>query len=115
MVRHNSWKKLNMIKIDDFFKSGTPLGIAIGIGATVFATAVVPVLPVLAKAARPAARAAIKSGILLAERGREFMSEASEELEDILAEARADLQRESAMKQPESSEFSETFTDTDDL
>ena len=45
-----------MIKIDDFFKSGTPLGIAIGIGATVFATAVVPVLPVLAKAARPPAQ-----------------------------------------------------------
>ncbi|MGZ8918304.1 MAG: hypothetical protein ACXW0T_08800 [Methylobacter sp.] len=44
---------IDMIKIDDFFKSGTPLGIAIGIGATVFATAVVPVLPVLAKAARP--------------------------------------------------------------
>jgi hypothetical protein len=104
-----------MIKIDDFFKSGTPLGIAIGIGATVFATAVVPVLPVLAKAARPHARAAIKSGILLAERGREFMSEASEELEDILAEARAELKRENTMNQSESSEFAEASIDQDDL
>jgi len=104
-----------MIKLDDFFKSGTPLGIAIGIGATVVATAVVPVLPALAKIARPTARAAIKSGILLAERGREFMAEASEELEDILAEARAELQRENTMSQPEASAFAEAPTDQDDL
>lgn len=104
-----------MIKLGDFFKAGTPLGIAIGIGATVLATAVIPVLPVLAKVARPAARSAIKSGILLAERGREFMAEASEELEDILAEARAELQRENKMSQPESSVYSEASTDKDDL
>jgi len=104
-----------MVKISDFFKSGTPLGIAIGIGATVLATAAIPVLPVLAKAARPAARAAIKSGILLAERGREYMAEASEELEDILAEARADLLRENSMSQAESSEYAEASTDQDDL
>jgi hypothetical protein len=104
-----------MIKIGDFFKSGTPLGVAIGIGATVLATAVIPVLPALAKAARPAARAAIKSGILLAERGREFMAEASEELEDILAEARADLLRENTASQPESSGYAEASTDQDDL
>ncbi len=108
-------EKLNMIKIDDFFKSGTPLGIAIGIGAAVVATAVVPVLPVLAKAARPTARAAIKSGILLVERGREFMAEATEELEDILAEARAELHRENAMSQPEASEFGEASTNQDDV
>jgi F0F1-type ATP synthase membrane subunit b/b' len=105
-----------MIKIDDFIKSGTPLGIAIGIGATVFATAVIPILPALAKAARPTARAAIKSGILLAEKGREFMAEATEELEDILAEARAELQRENAKtQQPDSSEHAEVSTDQDDL
>ena len=104
-----------MIKLDDFVKSGTPLGIAIGIGATVLATAVIPVLPVLAKAARPAARAAIKSGILFAERGREFIAEASEEIEDILAEARAELKRENTMNQAESPAFTEASTDQDDL
>lgn len=104
-----------MIKIDDFIKSGTPLGIAIGIGATVLATAVIPVLPALAKAARPTARAAIKSGILLAEKGREFMAEATEELEDILAEAKAELQRENAMSRPDSSEHAEASTDQNDL
>ena len=104
-----------MIKIDDFFKSGTPLGIAIGIGATVLTTAVIPVLPALAKAARPTARVAIKSGLLLAEKGREFMSEASEELEDILAEVRAELRQEKTMNQPETSEYAEASTDQDDL
>lgn len=104
-----------MIKIDDFIKSGTPLGIALGIGATVLAGAVIPILPALAKTARPTARAAIKSGILLAERGREIIAEVSEELEDILAEARADLLRENEMSQPESPEHGENFTDQDDL
>jgi hypothetical protein len=102
-----------MIKIDDLFKNGTPLGIAIGVGATVLAAAVIPVLPVLAKAARPSARAALKTGILLAERGREIMAEASEEFEDILAEARADLQREHQMKQPEPPHPGEDSSDQD--
>ena len=92
------------MKIEDLTKNGTPMGIVIGIGATVLATALVPALPALARAARPTARAAIKSGLLLAEKGREFISEASEELEDILAEARAELQREKTVWQPESSE-----------
>jgi hypothetical protein len=89
------------------------LGIAIGIGATVFTTAVIPVLPVLAKAARPMARAAIKSGLLLAERGRELIAEVSEELEDVIAETKAELSRENASS--ESSEFGEATTDQDDL
>ncbi|MDP2903453.1 MAG: DUF5132 domain-containing protein [Methylovulum sp.] len=104
-----------MIKIDDFIKGGTPLGIAIGIGATVLATAVMPVLPVLVKAIRPTARAAIKSGLLLAERGREIIAEAGEELEDILAEAKADLQREKGNGQAEFAEFADIPTDQDDL
>ncbi|TAL44097.1 MAG: DUF5132 domain-containing protein [Methylovulum sp.] len=104
-----------MIKVDDFFKNGTPLGIVIGIGATVLATAVIPALPALARAARPTARAAIKSGLLLAERGREFISEAGEELEDILAEARAELQRENTMDRPEASEYDEFSASQDDL
>ncbi|GAB4261272.1 MAG: hypothetical protein Kow0065_11780 [Methylomicrobium sp.] len=97
-----------MIKIDDFIKTGTPLGIAIGVGATVLAAATLPVLPALARAARPGARAAIKTGIMLVERGREMMAEASEEIEDIVAEARADLRREHRQNQatPEQAEES---------
>lgn len=103
-----------MIKIDDLIKSSTPLGIAIGVGVTVLAGAVLPVLPSLAKAARPGAREAIKSGILLAERGRELMAEFTEEFEDILAEARAELKREHQMKQPEPPTPSETGSDQGD-
>jgi hypothetical protein len=43
------------------------------------------------------------------------MSEASEELEDILAEARAELQRENTMSQSKSSNYAEASTDPDDL
>ncbi len=102
-----------MIKIDDFFKSGTPMGIAIGIGATVVATVVIPALPVLAKAARPMARAAIKSGLLLAERGRELIAEVSEELEDVIAETKAELLRENTSS--EASEFGEATIHEDEL
>ncbi len=104
-----------MIKIDDFTKTGTPLGIAIGIGVTVLATTVIPILPALAKAARPTVRAAIKSGILLAERGRELMSETSEQLEDIFAEARDELLRESEMDQTEYAEYGESSAHQEDL
>ncbi|WP_333875746.1 DUF5132 domain-containing protein [Methylobacter sp.] len=103
------------MKIDDFTKTGTPLGIAIGIGATVLATAVIPALPALARAARPTIRAAIKSGILLAEKGRELMSETSEELEDIFAEARAELLSESEIDQTEPAEHGEPSTHKEDL
>jgi len=83
-----------MAKVDDLLKNGTSLGVAIGLGAAVIAAAIVPALPVIARAGRPAARAAIKSGLALVERGREVMAEASEELEDLLAEVRAELQQE---------------------
>jgi len=38
-----------------------------------------------------------------------------EELEDILAEVRAELKRENTMNQTESSAFAEASTDQDDL
>lgn len=104
-----------MSKLDDFVKSGTPLGIVIGIGATVLATAVIPVLPALARAARPTARAALKSGLVLAEKGRELIAEASEEFEDILAEARAELRQDNAVRWPESATPAENSARQDDL
>ncbi len=102
-----------MIKIDDFLKPGTPMGIAIGIGSTVLATVIIPALPVLAKAARPMAKAALKSGLLLAERGRELIAEVSEELEDVLAETKAELMRENT--DSEAADFTEASTHQDDL
>lgn len=83
-----------MPKLDDFIKNGTPLGIAIGLGAAVLATVIVPSLPAIVRAGRPTARAAVKSGLVLLEKGREVMAEASEEIEDIMAEVKAELQQE---------------------
>ncbi len=87
-----------MIKIDDFVKSGTPLGIVIGIGATVVAASFIPILPAVARAARPTVRAVIKSGIVLTGRAQELIAETNEQLEDIFAEARDELIRESEIE-----------------
>ena len=75
--------------IEDFFKSGTGRGIAIGIGVAILAPLV---LPTVARAARPLARAAIKSGLLLLEKGRETAAELGEVMEDLVAEAQAEIQ-----------------------
>lgn len=99
------------MKIDDLFKNGTPFGIAIGVGATLLAKAVIPMLPDLARAVRPGAREALKSGILFIEQGREILAEISEEVEDILAEARSDLQQKYDVSQPETPEPSQAASD----
>jgi len=92
-----------MAKLDDFIKGGTPLGIVIGIGATVVAAAFIPILPALARAARPTVRAAIKSGIVLTARAQELIAETNEQLEDIFAEARDELIKESEIELAEES------------
>ncbi|MGD8568008.1 MAG: DUF5132 domain-containing protein [Gammaproteobacteria bacterium] len=77
--------------IEDTFKSGIGKGIAIGIGMAIITPVV---LPILARAGRPLTRAAIKSGMLLYDKGRETFAELSEVAEDLIAEARAELEQE---------------------
>ncbi|MGY6278085.1 DUF5132 domain-containing protein [Methylomonas sp. MgM2] len=96
-----------MPKLDDLIKNGTPLGVAIGLGAAALATVIVPALPALVRATKPTARAALKSGLILLERGREVMAEASEELDDMMAEVKSELQKE---RQAQQSEFSDSET-----
>lgn len=91
-----------MAKFSDLLKSGTTLGIAIGVGATVVAASVIPKLPAIARAARPVVRKAVKSGLLFAEKGREVAAEVKEELEDIFAEVTAELKEKTGEAQPES-------------
>lgn len=63
------------------------LGIT-GIAAIVL----LPVLvPVVAGVGKPVAKAAIKGGILFYEKGKGVIAEAGESLEDLVAEARAEL------------------------
>jgi hypothetical protein len=72
--------------LDDGLKGSVVTGLAVGIGAIVLAPAV---LPALAGVAKPLLKAAVKSGIVLFEKGKETAAELSEVVEDIVAEARA--------------------------
>jgi hypothetical protein len=76
--------------IDNLIKSDTGKGIAIGLGVAILAPVAIAVL---SGAARPIARAALKSGILLYEKGREKVAEFEETLDDLTAEARAEMEQ----------------------
>lgn len=80
-----------MPTFEDIVKSDLSKGVAIGLGV---ALAAVTVVPVLVTASRPLARVAIKSGLLLLEKGREAMAEAGESLEDLVAEVKAEIAEE---------------------
>jgi hypothetical protein len=95
--------------IEDFFKSTTGKGIAIGIGVAILAPLV---LPTVAKAARPLARAAIKSGLLLFEKGRETAAELGEVVEDLLAEAQAEIEQNDQAASDVENVTEETVIDT---
>lgn len=82
-----------MPTIEDIIKSDTARGVALGVGAALVAVAAIPAI---LTASRPLARVAIKSGILLLEKGREAMAEAGEDFEDLVAEVKAELAAERA-------------------
>jgi hypothetical protein len=75
-----------MALFDNGLKIGTP--ILLGIGVLILAPAIVPVVGAVVK---PLAKATIKTGLSLVEKGRELMSEAAEAFEDITAEVKAEL------------------------
>lgn len=79
-----------MALTDDLVKSDLAKGLAIGVGAALLTPVV---LPALATIARPAARAAIKAGIIVYEKSREALAEVGEVLDDLVAEARAELEQ----------------------
>jgi hypothetical protein len=70
-------------------KLGT--GLAIGVGALILAPTV---LPAVAAVLKPLAKAAIKSGFIIYEKSREVLAETKEVIEDLAAEARAELSQE---------------------
>ncbi len=72
----------------DMLKGDAGRGLLIGLAAA----ALVPlILPLVAGVAKPFARAAIKTGIIAYEKGREVVAEVGEVIEDLVAEARAEL------------------------
>ena len=62
--------------------------VLVGVGVALVAPIVVPAL---AGGMRPLAKAVVKGGMLVYDKGAEVIAEASEQLSDMLAEARSDL------------------------
>jgi hypothetical protein len=57
------------------------------------------VLPILAAAARPLIKAAVKGGYMMYEKGREAVEEIAEVLEDLAEEVKAEAQAELTEKE----------------
>jgi hypothetical protein len=82
--------------LDNVVKGSVLSGLAIGIGAAVLAPVV---LPVLVGVAKPLTKAAMKSGIMLYNKGKEVIAEVGEVTEDLWAEAKTEA--ETAMEEKE--------------
>lgn len=80
-----------MPNFQELFKNDVARGAALGVGAVLVAAAAIPAIVV---ATRPLARVALKSSLLLLEKGREAVAEAGEQLEDLVAEVKAELAAE---------------------
>jgi len=62
-------------------------GVAVGVGVALMA----PVLfTVVASVVRPVAKGVIKGGLMLADSTKEFAAEASEQISDLVAEAKSE-------------------------
>lgn len=72
-------------------------GVAIGIGAALLAPLA---FVALSGVGRPAARAAIKAGLLVFDKGRETVAELGEVVEDLIAEAQAEIESEREHSEP---------------
>lgn len=77
--------------LDNAVKGTVLTGLVIGIGAAVLAPVI---LPVLAGVAKPLAKAAMKSGLLLYNKGKEVIAEVGEVTEDLWAEAKTEAEAE---------------------
>ncbi|MGB6065807.1 MAG: DUF5132 domain-containing protein [Desulfomonilaceae bacterium] len=75
----------------DFTPKGSVwTGVAIGVGLLVAPV----VIPMIATAARPVAKAGIKGSLMLYEKCREMIAEVAEVVEDLAAEAKSEVQAE---------------------
>ena len=76
---------------DDLLGDGRfGVSLLIAVGAAALAPAVIPAV---ATAARPVLKSVMKLGVTLYEKGNEAVAEASEVMEDVIAEAKSELAR----------------------
>ena len=78
-----------MAGVDDLFKGNIVTGLAVGVGIAILAPLVTPILVSVGK---PLAKSMIKTGMLLYEKGRETAAELGEVFEDLVAEAKVELE-----------------------
>ena len=83
------------------FRDGLKSAATLVVGGMVGVALAPAVAPALARFARPAAKAGIRAGLLLFERGRFAAAELRETLEDITAEVQAEFDAEKAQDRPE--------------
>ncbi len=77
-----------MALFDNGLKGNVLTGLAIGIGASIFAPQLIPALAGIVK---PIAKAAIKGSLVLYEKSKESVAEVGEMMEDIVAEVKAEM------------------------
>ena len=80
---------MKILNLSSGMKVGS--GLALGVGAVILAPIVVPVLAGVLKSLT---KAGIKGGLLLYERGKVIAAEAKETVEDLAAEAKAEMSEE---------------------
>lgn len=78
-----------MAGVDDVLKGAVITGAVVGIGAVVLAPMI---FPIVANISRPLAKSTIKSGMIIFKNGRETIAELVEVFDDLVAEARAELE-----------------------
>ena len=78
-----------MAGFEDVFKGNIVTGLAVGVGVAVLAPVIAPIISSVGK---PLAKSLIKSGLLLYERGRETAAELGEIFEDLVAEAKVEME-----------------------
>jgi len=77
-----------MPNFQNLYKSDVARGVALGVSAALVAVAAIPII---LHASRPLARVAVKSSLMVLEKGREAMAVAEEHFEDIVAEVKAEI------------------------
>ena len=78
-------------KVGDWFEDVNTSGILAGIGAIVLAPVVIPAV---AKASKPIAKAVLKGGIIAYKKSRTIVAETGEVIEDLVAEVQAEIASE---------------------
>ena len=97
-----------MLKITELLEKDPAKTVALVAGAGLL----IVTLPFALKAAKPLTRKALKSILLVAEKGKVLAAESVEDLEDLVAEVKSEMAESKLKTSDPSEEDIETLTDT---